>query len=127
MATLAEIRAKLKDQENKPGGSPRTGGDNVIYPFRNLKEGEQATVRFHQMEIRTTLFFRKERLMIKLSRAGIKGDTDPKTHKYKFMYGNVWRNLSQYYPKSEVGPKIQVRGHGKKILEEKKLHPPKVL
>ena len=46
MATLAEIRAKLKDQEVKSGGSSRTGGDNAIYPFWNLKEGEQATVRF---------------------------------------------------------------------------------
>jgi hypothetical protein len=46
MATLAEIRAKLKEQETKSGGSSRTGGDNAIYPFWNLKEGEQATVRF---------------------------------------------------------------------------------
>ena len=42
MATLQEIRAKLKEQESKSGGSnSRTGGDNAIYPFWNLKEGEQ--------------------------------------------------------------------------------------
>ena len=46
MATLAEIRAKLKEQEARSTGSTRSGGDNAIYPFWNLKESEQATVRF---------------------------------------------------------------------------------
>ena len=36
MATLAEIRAKLKDQEVKLRWPPRTGGDNV-YPSPNQK------------------------------------------------------------------------------------------
>ena len=73
MATLAEIRAKLKDQEVKSGGSSRTGGDNAIYPFWNLKEGEQATVRFLPDGDKDNTFFWKERLMIKLPFAGIKG------------------------------------------------------
>ena len=46
MATLADIRAKLKEQEARQGGGSRSGGDNAIFPFWNLKEGEQATVRF---------------------------------------------------------------------------------
>ena len=37
MATLAEIRAKLKQSEQK-GSGERTGGDKSIYPFWNLKE-----------------------------------------------------------------------------------------
>ena len=32
MASLAEIRAKLKEQESR-GTGERTGGDNSIYPF----------------------------------------------------------------------------------------------
>ena len=40
MATLAEIRAKLKDQETRSSGSNRGPSDNAIYPFWNLKEGE---------------------------------------------------------------------------------------
>ena len=40
MATLAEIRAKLKDQETRSTGSNRGPSDNAIYPFWNLKEGE---------------------------------------------------------------------------------------
>ena len=33
MATLAEIRAKLQEQENRGGGSNTGGGDNAIFPF----------------------------------------------------------------------------------------------
>ena len=45
MATLAEIRAKLKAQDAKTSsGGPI--GDNAIYPFWNIKEGESATLRF---------------------------------------------------------------------------------
>lgn len=76
MATLAEIRAKLKEQEARSTGSTRTGGDNAIYPFWNLKESEQATVRFLPDGDKENTFFWKERLMIKLPFAGIKGDTD---------------------------------------------------
>ena len=39
MATLAEIRAKLKEQETRSSGNTG-GGDNAIYPFWNIKEGE---------------------------------------------------------------------------------------
>src|SRR6056300_976206 len=77
MATLAEIRAKLKEQESRTGGSNQSsGGDNAIYPFWNLKEGEQSTVRFLPDGDTNSDFFWKERLMIKLPFAGIKGETD---------------------------------------------------
>ena len=40
MASLAEIRAKLKEQESRSSGNSNSGGDNAIYPFWNIKEGE---------------------------------------------------------------------------------------
>ena len=77
MATLAEIRAKLKEAESRTGGSNQSsGGDNAIYPFWNLKEGEQSTVRFLPDGDKSADFFWKERLMIKLPFAGVKGETD---------------------------------------------------
>ena len=76
MASLAEIRAKLKEQEAGAGGQRTGGGDNAIYPFWNMKEGEQATLRFLPDGDDTNTFFWKERLMIKLPFAGVKGDTD---------------------------------------------------
>jgi hypothetical protein len=76
MASLAEIRAKLKEQENRTSGNTSGGGDNAIYPFCNMKEGEQATLRFLPDGDDSNTFFWKERLMIKLPFAGVKGETD---------------------------------------------------
>jgi hypothetical protein len=77
MASLAEIRAKLKEQESRQGGNNNSGGgDNSIYPFWNMKEGEQATIRFLPDGDADNTFFWKERLVIKLPFAGIKGETD---------------------------------------------------
>ena len=100
MATLQEIRAKLKEQETKTGGSSsRTGGDNAIYPFWNLKEGEQATVRFLPDGDKENTFFWKERLMIKLPFAGIKGETDSRPVQVQVpcmeMYGESCPILSE--------------------------------
>ena len=75
MASLAEIRAKLKEQENRATGTSSGGGDNAIYPFWNMKEGEQATMRFLPDGDDSNTFFWKERLMIKLPFTGVKGDT----------------------------------------------------
>ena len=77
MATLAEIRAKLKASESK-GSGERTGGDNSIYPFWNLKEGEEATLRFLPDGNTDNTFFWVERAMIKLPFAGIKGESESK-------------------------------------------------
>jgi hypothetical protein len=77
MASLAEIRAKLKEQEANAGGNrTSSGGDNAIYPFWNMKEGEQTTLRFLPDGNPNADFFWAERLMIKLPFAGVKGETD---------------------------------------------------
>jgi hypothetical protein len=78
MASLAEIRAKLKEQELRGSDNQRSGGDNSIYPFWNLKEGNEAVVRFLPDGGPDNTFFWVERAMIKLPFAGIKGQTDSK-------------------------------------------------
>jgi len=77
MATLAEIRAKLKASESK-GSGERTGGDKSIYPFWNLKEGGESTMRFLPDGNTDNTFFWVERAMIKLPFAGIKGESESK-------------------------------------------------
>jgi len=77
MASLAEIRAKLKAAESK-GSGERTGGDNSIYPFWNLKEGSESTLRFLPDGNSDNTFFWVERAMIKLPFAGIKGESESK-------------------------------------------------
>jgi hypothetical protein len=77
MATLAEIRAKLREQEtNSSGNRQSSGGDNAIYPHWNMAEGTEALLRFLPDADPDATFFWKERLMIKLPFAGIKGQTD---------------------------------------------------
>lgn len=78
MATLAEIRAKLKAAETRSNGEGRTGGDNSIYPFWNLKEGQESVLRFLPDGNTDNTFFWVERAMIKLPFAGVKGETDNK-------------------------------------------------
>ena len=76
MASLAEIRAKLKEQEARTSGNTGPTGPNPIYPFWNIKEGESATFRFLPDGNADNTFFWAERLMIKLPFAGVKGETD---------------------------------------------------
>ena len=97
MATLAEIREKLKQQENRSSGG--SGGDNAIYPFWNLKEGESATIRFLPDGDENNTFFWQERLMIKLPFAGVKGESDSRPVQVQVpcmeMYGETCNVLSE--------------------------------
>jgi hypothetical protein len=78
MASLAEIRAKLKAAESKGSDNQRSGGDKSIYPFWNLKEGGESTLRFLPDGNADNTFFWVERAMIKLPFAGIKGESESK-------------------------------------------------
>jgi hypothetical protein len=103
MASLAEIRAKLKEQEaNSSGNRTSGGGDNAIYPFWNMKEGEQSTIRFLPDGDTNNTFFWQERLMIKLPFAGIKGETDSRPVQVQVpcmeMYGETCPILSEVRP-----------------------------
>ena len=78
MATLAEIRAKLKQSERGSDNSQRTVGDNSVYPFWNIQEGKESVLRFLPDKDNSNTFFWVERAMIKLPFAGIKGETESK-------------------------------------------------
>ena len=79
MATLAEIRAKLKQAESRGSdNSQRPSGDNSIYPFWNIQEGKEAVFRFLPDKDDSNTFFWVERAMIKLPFAGIKGEAESK-------------------------------------------------
>jgi len=70
MATLTEIRAKLQAAETKNTGN--FVGDNAIYPHWNIREGENATLRFLPDSDTSNSFFWVERAMIRLPFNGIK-------------------------------------------------------
>jgi len=98
MASLAEIRAKLKAAESK-GSGERTGGDNSIYPFWNLKEGGESVLRFLPDGNTDNTFFWVERAMIKLPFAGVKGESESKQITVQVpcveMYGDTCPILSE--------------------------------
>jgi len=98
MATLAEIRAKLKASESK-GSDNKTGGDKSIYPFWNLKEGGESTLRFLPDGNSDNTFFWVERAMIKLPFAGVKGESESKPVTVQIpcveMYGDTCPILSE--------------------------------
>jgi hypothetical protein len=77
MASLAEIRAKLQEMENRGSGSGG-GRDNAIYPHWNIPEGSTARVRFLPDGDDKNTFFWVERAMIKLPFAGVKGQMNSK-------------------------------------------------
>lgn len=98
MATLAEIRAKLKAQEQKSSGP----SDNSVYPFWNLKEGAESVLRFLPDSNPDNTFFWVERQTIKLPFAGIKGEAESK-QVYVYvpcmeMYGETCPILSEVRP-----------------------------
>ena len=100
MASLAEIRAKLKEQEAGASNNRQSnGGDNSIYPFWNIKEGESATLRFLPDGDVDNTFFWKERLVIKLPFAGVKGETDSRPVQVQVpcmeMYGDSCQILQE--------------------------------
>jgi hypothetical protein len=99
MASLAEIRAKLKEQETRSARTGTTGGDNAIYPFWNMQEGQTATLRFLPDGNENNTYFWVERLMIKLPFAGVKGDTESRPVQVQVpcmeMYGETCPILSE--------------------------------
>ena len=75
MATLAEIRAKLQEQENRgPSGSTTGGGDNAIFAFWNIPENSTSVLRFLPDGDSSNTYFWRERQMIRLGFSGVKGD-----------------------------------------------------
>jgi len=101
MATLAEIRARLKSQEVNRSTSS-TGGDNAIYPHWNIQENQEAVVRFLPDKDPTNTFFWTERAMIKLPFAGVKGQADSRPVQVQVpcmeMYGETCPVLTEVRP-----------------------------
>jgi len=102
MATLAEIRARLKEQETSRSSTSTIGGDNAIYPHWNIQEGQEAVVRFLPDKDPNNTFFWTERAMIKLPFAGVKGQADSRPVQVQVpcmeMYGKTCPILTEVRP-----------------------------
>ena len=80
MASLAEIRAKLLEQETRGNNRNQSqgGGDNAIFAFWNIPEGQSATLRFLPDGDDTNTYFWRERQMIRIPFSGVAGGDEHK-------------------------------------------------
>lgn len=76
MASLAEIRAKLLEAENRNQPQVRQNDDTSSYPFWDLPDGGTSVIRFLPDGNPNNTYFWVERAMIRLPFNGIKGQTD---------------------------------------------------
>lgn len=92
MASLAEIRAKLLAQEEKSKDrtSGSSGGDNSIYAFWNNPEGSTALLRFLPDADETNSFFWRERQIINIPFAGVKGGDSNRQVTVKVPCVEIW-------------------------------------
>jgi len=92
MTTLAEIRAKLLEQEAAQSGKNRPGGgDNIVFPHWSIDEGTSATLRFLPDADETNTYFWKERQMIKLEFPGVKGQDENKSVLVQVPCVEMWK------------------------------------
>lgn len=103
MATLAEIRAKLKEQEARSQGAS-TGGtsDNAIFPFWNIPENTTSVIRFLPDGDASNTYFWRERLMIKIEFNGVKGQPDSRKVTVNVPCNEMWGPVGSCPVLSEV-------------------------
>ena len=102
--TLAQIRAKLKEQEDKKGGNSGSYGDGAVYAHWNINEGDQARIRYLPDANPSNPYFWVERAMIKLPFAGIKGQPDSKQVIVQVPCIEMWPDMGTCPILAEVRP-----------------------
>jgi hypothetical protein len=90
VASLAEIRKKLQEQENRSNNRGKGGGDNLTYPHWNLPDNESSTLRFVEDGDTNNDYFWKERLLINLQFSGVKGQDEGKPVTVKVPCIEMW-------------------------------------
>jgi hypothetical protein len=103
MASLAEIRAKLQQQDNRGGGNQSSGGgDNAIFPFWNIPENSTSVIRFLPDGDTSNTFFWRERQMIRLEFAGVEGQPDSRRVTVNVPCNEMWGPVGSCPILSEV-------------------------
>jgi len=103
MATsLAEIRARLLEQENRQSGNKQGGGDNGIFPFWNIPENSKTILRFLPDGDESNTFPWRERQMIRLEFAGVKGGDESKRVTVQVPCMEMWKETCPIH--AEIRP-----------------------
>ena len=101
MATLAEIRARLSEQEPKAGTRTMTS-DNAIFPFWNIPENSTAILRFLPDGDASNDFPWRERQIINLDFPGVKGGDENKRITVKVPCVEMWKETCPVH--AEIRP-----------------------
>lgn len=121
--TLAEIRAKLQQQEDKKtGGGARTFGDGATYAHWNIQEGQSTRLRILPDANPDNNFFWVEKAMIKLPFSGIKGQPGSKPVIVQVPCIEMWPDMGMCPILSEVRPWFKDSSHeemGRKYWKKK--------
>ena len=102
MTTLAEIRAKLQAQEDQKLNN--FSGSTDVFLHWNIKEGESTKLRFLPDSDESNTFFWIERLLIKLTFPGIKGDPMSKPCTIKVPCMEMWEPIGSCPILAEIRP-----------------------
>jgi hypothetical protein len=103
MATLAEIRARLLEQDNRQaGGGQKQTGDNAVFPFWNIPENSTTVLRLLPDGDESNTFPWKERQMIRLEFAGIKGGDENKRVTVTVPCMEMWKETCPIH--AEIRP-----------------------
>ena len=103
MATsLAEIRARLLEQENRQSGTKQGGGVNGIFPFWNIPENSTTILRFLPDGDESNTFPWRERQMIRLEFAGVKGGDESKRVTVQVPCMEMWKETCPIH--AEIRP-----------------------
>ncbi len=102
MATLAEIRAKLQASEGGNRSGSGGGGDNAIFPFWNIPENSTSVLRFLPDGDASNTYFWRERQMIRLEFAGVKGDSNSRRVTVNVPCNEMWGPVGSCPVLSEV-------------------------
>jgi len=102
MATLAEIRARLAEQENRTTGTKQGGGDNAIYPFWNIPENSTSVIRFLPDGDVSNDFPWRERQMIRIAFPGVKGGDENKQVTVTVPCMEMWKETCPIH--TEIRP-----------------------
>lgn len=102
MATLEQIREKLRAKEQRGGNNSNAERDNTVYPLWNIKEGSDSVIRFLPDSDVNNDFFWVERLLIYIPFSGVAGQADSKPVTVRVpcmeMYGEVDPILAEIRP-----------------------------
>lgn len=89
MSKLEQLRAKLREEDS----NKNSGGDKAVFLFWDMPEGSTTTLRFLPDKDEKNIYFWKEKQVIKLEFAGIKGQPNSSKVVVQVPCNELWNGV----------------------------------